>query len=383
MFIGGSDPERSSSLSVRPPSFKGVMRFWWRAINWHRFYKSNGDHPVRTLKALHKAESKLFGSATEDGKGGQGRFLLRIPAPSAPKRFKAHGKADPGIAYLLGMGLHHYRKGYTREAIAAGQDFEIELLLKNAEHPSNIELAETLVFMGMLGGLGSRSRRGLGSIAIQQISSDADIGIEAPSGVDAMQSLIKDKLNSLPNKLPPITAFSKKSKIECSIKAQGNDPMQLLDKVGREFCLYRAWGRHGKVMGQKSEKNFKDDHGNIKSFLQGGKLKGIPERSVFGLPHNYFFSSIKKGPSKADVSNSASERERRASPLLIHLHRFPNGEVAAIQSMIPSMFLPKGDEIEVSIPRARMRKSFKPDVNWSVIEQYLDRDAFAQGRRLL
>jgi CRISPR-associated protein Cmr1 len=34
MFIGGADQKPNDG--VRAPSFKGMLRFWWRALNWGR-----------------------------------------------------------------------------------------------------------------------------------------------------------------------------------------------------------------------------------------------------------------------------------------------------------------------------------------------------------
>ena len=33
VFCGGAHRERAE---LRPPSFKGVLRFWWRALSWSR-----------------------------------------------------------------------------------------------------------------------------------------------------------------------------------------------------------------------------------------------------------------------------------------------------------------------------------------------------------
>ncbi len=72
-----------TSDSVRPPSFRGALRFWWRALNWGRF-RNNAQSDADALKALHREEVRLFGSATKtkNGKkaGGAGMFFdLNIP----------------------------------------------------------------------------------------------------------------------------------------------------------------------------------------------------------------------------------------------------------------------------------------------------------------
>ena len=67
LFCAGVDRKKGPEL--RLPSFKGVLRYWWRALAWSRY---DGD-----LAVLRQREDRLFGSAD----AGQSRILLRlIPA---------------------------------------------------------------------------------------------------------------------------------------------------------------------------------------------------------------------------------------------------------------------------------------------------------------
>jgi len=74
MFIGNGEQKADS---VRPPSIKGALRFWWRALNWGKCL-SEGGTESEALKHLHQQESALFGSAADEAGSGQGRFLLRV-----------------------------------------------------------------------------------------------------------------------------------------------------------------------------------------------------------------------------------------------------------------------------------------------------------------
>ena len=60
MFLYGTD---GKTPELRPPSIKGMMRFWWRAIN--------GDLEVGELK---KREGEVFGGT--DKKQGQSTFSI-------------------------------------------------------------------------------------------------------------------------------------------------------------------------------------------------------------------------------------------------------------------------------------------------------------------
>lgn len=63
MFLGGAHHEAES---IRPPSVKGALRFWWRALNWERVrQKTEADESladkeskdIAALKRLHDEES--------------------------------------------------------------------------------------------------------------------------------------------------------------------------------------------------------------------------------------------------------------------------------------------------------------------------------------
>jgi CRISPR-associated protein Cmr1 len=107
---------------------------------------------------------------------------------------------------------------------------------------------------------------------------------------------------------------------------------------------------------------------------QGETVTTHPDRVVFGLPHNYFFGSVRGA--KVDVnpvggSGKSEGRGRRASPLFIHLHEFPDGKCAAIQALLPARFLPPSDRIELKARQAPSQVS--PQIDWDVIDRFLDR----------
>ena len=77
MFLGGASPQELAD-NIRPPSIKGALRFWWRALNWQRVYRGDSDAQKRSaLNDLHQLEAELFGLAHDGKTGGQSRLLLR------------------------------------------------------------------------------------------------------------------------------------------------------------------------------------------------------------------------------------------------------------------------------------------------------------------
>ncbi len=63
------------------------------------------------------------------------------------------------------------------------------------------------------------------------------------------------------------------------------------------------------------------DHDNVFEMLhQRKRLAHAPFRAAFGLPHNYFFRGSKR--KTTFEGDKGSSRSRRASPVLIHISRF-------------------------------------------------------------
>ncbi len=366
MFLGDADQK---ATGIRPPSVKGALRFWWRALNWGRFREDADD--ASALRKLHAAEAELFGAAAEENKhSGQARFILRTEyAPDTHKQEFAWSQSS-GIQYLLGQGLWHFRDRLLRSFLAPGT-LKLEMCLKEISDEQCLQLQQALLALGLFGGLGSRSRRGLGSLAIQDIRDSLSDCVWIPKSPADLKKIPECFALKSIDTLPPFSAFSRHSRLD--ISQQGNNSFHLLNAVGEEFQLYRSWGkadRQGihKVGGREAEQKFPEDHNWARQAVDGIKPPYLPKRSIFGFPHNYFFSSDNR---KVDIAPGAEGRGRRASPLFIHAHFFPDGTHAVLQLLLPALFLPEHDRVEL-----KSRKSFQlnvPAVDWKVIHNYMNR----------
>ena len=104
----------------------------------------------------------------------------------------------------------------------------------------------------------------------------------------------------------------------------------------------------------------------------GGHVNALPARAVFGLPHNYYYSSTKQA---LEIAPEHESRSRRASPLFFHIHTFPNGHSLLVQSLIPACFLMPGERIKFK-PKKSLRKLLDysdAQIDWQVIHRYMDR----------
>ncbi len=370
MFLGGCDKPKTDNKSLktemRPASIKGALRFWWRAINWQHFFAEHQQDEIRALNALHDEEARLFGAAADDGSGGQGQFLMRVISESLDSTTQAFKDMTSQHLYLLGMGLAKGKENTTRFAICKGE-FTVQLMFRPTTSAADKKsVADALYIFGLLGALGSRARHGMGSVSLTTWAGDER---QVPTTKDAYKKAIQSVIpNQLADHLPPYTALSAKARID--ISDENNDVFKLLTDIGGEQQLYRSFGLNGKVSGQPARRIFTDDHNLIFDAIKHQKaVQTLPERVVFGLPHNYRFTSLDgKGASinyKKDGVNA-----RRSSPLLLHIHRLSDESYLAVNCLLPAKFLPDGASVEVAVSKKEF--NVLPQVSWNRITDYLD-----------
>lgn len=342
MFCAGANQD---AAELRPASFKGVLRFWYRAL---ALGQCGGD-----WKKVREAESRLFGSTST----GQAQVLLSMAVLSAVKEIPKLTKIEGGFAYLAGQGLTKYIKDAgmvtQRSAIAPGARFVVTCLFRKHDDKDVEAVRNSLIAVGLLGGLGARARRGFGSLTLEKLERTKGRPSEKPTPeaswtVDDIPQTLRAFLptNPLLSKSIEYTAISTDSRFMLLPGNAGETAEQLLERVGRAFLRYRSYGReiNGKrlVAGQPSLKIFEPDHNAMLRVAtrRGGIVQNVqaPARTVFGLPHNYFFSSLRKPEAIVDVQGNGEQR--RASPLFFHVHQSAEGFPTVIIAFLPAEFLP-------------------------------------------
>ncbi len=359
MFMGGNDHKGE----FRIPSLLGVLRFWYRA--------TAPRHLIHDISALREAEARLFGSTNT----GQAAFLVRADANeiSFADASTHITKSTYGINYL-GYGPISF-KGVQRSCIKEGSTIKIKFIFRpntSNQQPDKDGLIRAIKAFTLFGGLGSRSRRGFGSVTLLTFKDEAGNSLwRAPQNRNELHSEIKSFINALElrdiTEVPPYTAFSYMSRI--IISQTNSNPFSVLESIGQEMIRYRSYGRsdhggsHNWPWGEKAKPNFANDHDLL---LNLDKNTGLhPRRVAFGLPHNYHFGSIKKN---FNISGETSERERRASPLFIHIHALGK-EYAAVLTFLPAKFLPDNEKIKMTGNGSTV---YVPcDVDWQVITDFL------------
>ncbi|MBU0500426.1 MAG: type III-B CRISPR module RAMP protein Cmr1 [Gammaproteobacteria bacterium] len=380
MFLGGAD--QGVSDGIRPPSIKGALRFWWRALNWGRF-RSAASCDEAALVLLHDEEARLFGiAANEDGGGGQGCFLLRVSheslkhtdKPAIHPKFKDHAAARYlGYGLMVAFTSTNHDTKVTKHAgqlergcLNEKQEFTVSLVFRHGIDPS---VREALIAWGLLGGLGSRSRHGMGSIALISLverSLNKENGTEiwtTPPDANSYDKQVKALFSSpsLPTTEPPFSAFWRDSRIDRLLS--GTDCYSVLNAFGKAMLMYRSWGRSNgtgggsNVLGLPSEQRFNRDHDWFRNSGWAASNPNFhPERVEFGLPHNYH---------QTHHHVTSEKYERRSSPLLFHVHPVGN-QFIGVGIYLPAQFLPLGEKIKAN------GKLITASIGWTVIPGFLD-----------
>ncbi len=332
-FLEGFSPE-SPSVRLRESSLKGVLRFWWRALAYS-YYEGQ-------LARIHNHDMAIFGSPRSQSS------LLFLPCTATTP---LHVKDDafppsryPGMKYL-GYGLGGSRGAKNIPYIAAPWRFTMTIISRQPFDPLVLDAVKVL---GLIGGIGRRTRRGFGSLHIIDIKQNGDTIWQGPRTVaDFMQTWrhVLSHVSSNSDALPPYTAFSNKTALY--LLDQRSTLCPLWDDIGSRFQNYRRWGPQGRSGTLPAERNFPDDHDLMRQVLNGQKVDHAPRRSIFGLPHNYFFRAEKE---KVSVKGSTPGRERRASPLFFHFGRLAEDTYVAMAAIFPSQFL-GGKDAQMTIER--------------------------------
>lgn len=295
MFIGDAEQK---ATSIRPPSIKGALRFWWRAIRWPRFIVDTKGELHTALKQLHAEESRLFGAAAGKDSGGQGAFLLRVPQQPAFKPDTSWPRdgsgATTGSGYMAFgiLASGSAKKGNIkphREGIPEKLEFTLEARFRPGADPVDIEeIKEAIRAWGLLGGLGSRSRRGMGSITLLSLNNN-DCLLTKVRYQEEVERILG--LGASVAGLPPFTAISSQAKF--ALISEGADARKVHDDAGNKYRNHRG---------------------------QPGKLHGHAKIG-FGLP-----------------LQGVTQDDRRASPLLFHVQELAGKQYAAGCLYLPAFF---------------------------------------------
>lgn len=242
MFMYGAD---NQTPELRPSEFKGMMRFWWRAVK--------ADDNIISLK---DEESKIFGGVDENS--GKSKVKLRISYRNLPigqnvkNDFRISstydgrtlkGK-DAGISYLLYSTFLRGGKRYIKP------NFTFDIFLSSLDTKAYKHALASLWLAIYMGGFGTRARRGGGNIVVEKFEGDNDLDLDfIPRGEDVSsvekwisKNICKIRTIGLANNLNRTFKYSTLSNFWKVLKPSG-DWIKALNSIGEVFRVFRDKNR--------------------------------------------------------------------------------------------------------------------------------------------
>ncbi|HUT87430.1 MAG TPA: type III-B CRISPR module RAMP protein Cmr1, partial [Candidatus Heimdallarchaeota archaeon] len=322
-FLAGAQ-QTEDDCDLRPATLRGLLRWWWRTM--HVGYMDNN-----TLKEL---ETAIWGDAKT---GGAVRIKVLPVNPLQPQRYskgaykQLHdhaGKTRMGLDYFAYGMWAQGPKGRDRFYMPEGAKWRLEIYARKSKWnranevkiPAEDVLHQATCALWLLsrfGGIGSRGRKGFGSLA--------DVEVDGISGLDdirriavelrfnlGLRSEFDERLAESPN-LYQIIRMN-------DISAPQIEPFDVLHQLSA------------------IAQGFADDNANkqIKMAL------GLP-RQIYG-PRNEPLRLQDPHKHKPPVNLECRKGERFASPVHYHLTRRAEGGLAVRMVAFPSQYLPSYEE---------------------------------------
>lgn len=345
-FIGGANQQ----AELRPTSFVGLLRWWWRAL------KGECD-----IERLREEEIKIFGG---DGKMASPVYLRVEGDVSKDKGLiKKYGldlifdeKKRAFFGSHIGVGYLYYfmilpkkkRNGQEeerREFIEPGSRLKLTLIGKDEFLKHYIASLWALVF---LGGVGARSRRGGGNLAVidynpKDLPKDLEIFF-TPTG-DLYKWLVENLKKAKELVGSPKTPCDKYGECECEYST-------LPDPASSDFKL------------EVSKKTFNtwfealNDIGKEFMRFRSENKQSVFDTAVFGLPvmhSNGKFVEAERGI------------RRRSSPVIIKVVKTPEDKYKWMVLRLRGKFLPDGAKLRFG------EKTGEPSSDLDLIEEFFRR----------
>ncbi len=316
MFLGSSNPR---DAELRPPSIKGAMRYWWRAMN------GNLD-----IEELRKKEGDIFGSSA--GTGKKSKVIISLNSDKviiSTQQLPNHpvieysrrdrntgrvttGKMDAITFFAYGKTPSRDRNtnqmGTWAEYIKPGSAFTIKL--SSFDQTVLAEAVKSFLTLAHFGGLGGKSKNGFGSFQILKI----DGSIPEFAGFNPA-SLIKGE------GIPSYPAFSAKSVVIEHSDGKNTWDIALADMAMRYQLSKKVLKKTGGLPESNTFENKKELVGMLLS-RSDIKLPNRPKRipkpfhmKIFKNPENKYCERILFLPSKFLEGKRNSQNENSLATL--------------------------------------------------------------------
>ena len=285
MYGGGVEPGKvDCGMPIRPSAIRGQLRFWWRLLN----------RAGRTPKDLFADESDLWGGIASAGPRAS-RVALHVDAePAGSERMVEWGSAGldaPRYALIL-------EPSHKPSLLNAGYEFTLTLRFVNGTAgDERDQVIEALRWWASFGGVGARTRRGLGAVEVTSddiaLSPVSRQEVESRGGRMVLRQAGRNAIAAWRNAVEALSAFRQGPNVGRN-PGRGNRP-------GRSrWPEPDAIRRHRR----RSARGHQPEHAVV----------GQYPRAAFGLPIVFHFKDPGDPP---DAILEPRKGDRMASPLVL------------------------------------------------------------------
>lgn len=325
MYGGGVEAGKvDTAMPIRASSIRGQLRFWWRIA----------CGPFNSPREMFEKETAIWGGIGDDGaKASQVEirvsnvnFKGEVAAFEYERykdrsEFKSVPKADPNLGHAYALFSAQGKLSKDRRVIEklphkiTKKDLSFELQLNFKTHTEDAltseqisEVQKAIRWWASFGGVGSRTRRGLGAIEVK----------------------LKDKI------LQPVTCeeVEKKGGVLTLVSLKEKQDAMVCWKYGcdklRDFRQAKGVGRNPPATDSKSPAGRSrwpeaDSIRNLantysKKHPSNDSNTNFFPRAAFGLPIIFHFQQSKgsgREPGDHTLKVADKDKERMASPLII------------------------------------------------------------------
>lgn len=391
LFCAGADQEKGPA-ELRPPSLRGAMRFWFRAMMGAVV---NGD-----LEQLRKLEARVFGSTS-----GKSPVVMRVREKTIILGEQIQ-PITPGLTYLACQSLFNFRGRLNRGCFMPHSKFTINFLLRRNSQSLRPIIEDTFWLLANFGGLGARTRRGFGGFRItnSQVSQAINTDCYTTKITDIRKHFTEfaQSNHALDNsKGTPQAEFSSFVREQYQLKVITKDGNwnTILTWCGKTLRNFRAPIRTKKpynitVDYQSVVKKFIDTDASGQSKNNEFKLAIKNKQSqnlqndIFGLPYQInSLSSFRGRSAKLQWrKKDDGDNDRRSSPLFIRPIHLTDDRWAIVFLIFKARFLPNDSTMELEASELKLRDTDNPwsnsqkpspipislPVSYRVLENFLD-----------